>query len=364
MKKLYFPLFALLSVYACTGEKPANDSNAADTTQVVVTEPQSGEPELMLSDHEIALIDKEVRSFFASKEITNDYIHQHCTPELQKYLSDAYDYERVPGEEVYATWLFDGSEPGGADCMKELSDVTIHGDGTVVARVNCRPNEGDDITDVKYVVYRVASVKDGVVVFSQCQTPDCTELPGKLGESAKVWADNLGQLSTIAQRSMPDDRFNHFAKYKLIDVDGDDCFELLADTQEGDGGLTGFFTLCDEKGQFKGIENARMVIADANEHNRVKFDLDKDQAYTKGFVGMGNISEECAVIAVSHCSKTYNYVKEVNPDNTDEFAEEASVSNEDSGTEISIEEFKKYCTHGKNVFSPTHDGSVTVWTLK
>lgn len=354
MRKYFWTLISFLSLYSCSDNKKAETLPTNDSSVVVADDAENLNVEEFYSEvgdesgEYEARVALEIELLF-ERELTEEYLKNCCTPAFYKKLQ-----EHGGNVVENAAELFRGESPK-SSYKKQLVSVSVTSD-YAIATVYTRSEKDGDLVDVQYISYDIDYCDIEHVVFGGCNISDFANLPGKWGKSASEWLKNLDKLPAIANNR----DLTSFAKYKFIDVDQDSIFELLADTKVEGTGTSALFTLCDQASVPSG-DNIKLLLMDQTSINRIKFDLKQYQVFSGGFVGMGSIAERCAILDNSHLYKYYDYSKEVNPDNEEEFNEEASIDYGEKTIHTSIDEYKKNCTHGELVFAPTYDGSATTW---
>ena len=184
-----------------------------------------------------------------------------------------------------------------------------------------------------------------------------SDLPGSLGESAKIWFSAEGERKVKNMLGFGLD-------FQLVDVDQDGTYELVACREVNENDLSTniqymdcfLLTLADENGKVNGINNMKVALECKESYHPIQVDLDKKQVFWRRGLGMGSMTETCVDIVNSHAGSYYDYVKEVNPQNESEFEEECLKMSEQTPTNsnskiITVDEYKKNCEHSSNIFT-------------
>lgn len=197
---------------------------------------------------------------------------------------------------------------------------------------------------------------DGEVsLFGHNRAYSIFDAEGSLGESARIWS-SLEAKQVVYTLSRPG------ANLRLVDVDNDGIFELLAFNVVTESELsdqienisTFLFTLADENGNIDGVKHLHLALSFPDSYHPMQLDLKHHQAFWRGGTGNANIGETCVDIVNSHASTTYEYVKEVNPENTDEYEEsfcKMAKPNSSDVINITSKEYKEHCTHSKIIYA-------------
>lgn len=341
MKKLLYPAIALMALSSCTGNK--NETPTATPTENAVETATANTPakegtSVQLSAQDEQKIKDYIKSFYSQDGPSlyeDGWMKAHCTPALIKALKEDCPYDG----DCYALWQFEG-QGDGEESIKRLHSLDKQNDGSFLATVYLCYENNSQLNGIRYVRY-AASVINNEVVFSECNyNPQ-----GTLGESEKIWKNNIPQLEKMAKE------FNEFGKLEkitFIDVDEDGIFELFA----SDGSTNCCFTLADAEGKVDGFKNAKMIAIDPTKHVKIKVKPDAHMVFYSGGIGMGATSEDYSIIKNSHVAELYQYTKELNPLDENEFSEEATVSFGESTRTSSNDEINKNCrTKGQYVLT-------------
>lgn len=147
MRKSFLMISALMMLLACGGKKAQAESDGAaivDSTVVDSVDAQEQEMEAAR-----VFVEKFYNEWSGEDILDYDYPKQYITPNLLKYLADAYDYE-CEGE-CLATWMF--FYEGGGDVGELKSRQITARDGNHV------------LVENKYVNYEydviLTLIKDG-----------------------------------------------------------------------------------------------------------------------------------------------------------------------------------------------------------
>lgn len=333
MKRLLIPAIITMALSSCSGNKtevPSETIPNESAENVTDTNSLGENSTNKMSAQDEQKIKEYIASFFIPGKVNqyaDGWMEKHCTAELIKQLKDEYPYEDNNG---YALWNFEAQEDG-EDNVKKLQKLELQEDGSFLATIYVSTEDEKKLVNIKYWRY-AASVINGEVVFSQCTK----KMTGSLEESAQIWKNNIKQLEKMAKEY---NEFGTLKKIAFIDVDEDGIFELFA----SDKSSVCCYTLADNEGKVNGFKNAKMIAMDPTKYVKLKVKPDAHIVYYSGGIGMGATSEDYYILQKSHVAELYQYTKEVNPLDENEFSEEATVSFGESTRNSSNEEINKNC---------------------
>lgn len=310
MKKILFPIVASLALCAC-GNKASEQQEpqlAADSTEVTT----SG------------------------------------APDMEKVKAAIADADFYSNEGMSRTELKDVMKVDDSTYIAVIREIEVYDPNASLMNGHFGINDKMECTTGFMYVRCVISMEDGKAVIRNDKRILRDELPGNLGKSEAIWSSDEAKRKIV--RAIGHD----FMFGYPVDVDGDGIFEFYTfNTENGESAKTALLTLADANGNIDGLKHMSVAIVNLTDYYPIQVDMDRHQVFWRGGTGGANLSEVSVDIRNSHPTKRWEYLKEVNPDDQDEYEESCNASSP-SGKDvkgITVEEYRKNCGHGNNIFT-------------